>query len=78
MATSTSSRSSRLEPVGLRYVLVLIACIGERLARAREGSEYRLTRPISDDRSVPRRRSAARAKASAPTVSAADFPICCR
>ena len=44
------------------------ACVRERVW---------VTRPISDDRSVPRSPRLREREQAPPTVSAADFPICC-
>jgi len=49
-----------------------------RLARARDGSESVERCQIPMIVQCRSRRSAARARASASSVSAADFPICCR
>ena len=69
MATSTSSRSagSAAGRSARRSSVSQLAGIGERLARAREGSDHGVTRPISADRSV--RAAALREREQAPSLS---------
>ena len=76
MATSTSSRSAGSSRSVCSAQLGRTARWNRRrLARAREGSDHGVRGQILMIVQCRGRRSAARARASAPTVSAADFPI---